>query len=106
MMDGVFEHVPAAKVSMVGMYRDEETAKPVVYFAKLYDKLDERVALIVDPTLATGGSMIITVSLLKKTGSKDIKIITLVSVPVRIEALAKVHPDVELYTASIDSHLI
>ncbi|MBK2110804.1 uracil phosphoribosyltransferase [Francisella tularensis subsp. novicida FSC159] len=105
MMDGVFEHVPAAKVSMVGMYRDEKTAMPVAYFAKLCDKLDERVALIVDPMLATGGSMIATVSLLKKAGSKDIKIITLVSAPEGIDALAKAHPDVELYTASIDSHL-
>ncbi|MDE5018594.1 uracil phosphoribosyltransferase, partial [Francisella tularensis subsp. holarctica] len=57
MMDGVFEHVPAAKVCMVGMYRDEKTAKPVAYFDKLCDKLDERVDLIVDPMLATGGSM-------------------------------------------------
>ncbi|MED7818386.1 MULTISPECIES: uracil phosphoribosyltransferase [unclassified Francisella] len=105
MMDGVFEHVPAAKVSMVGMYRDEETAKPVPYFAKLCDKLDERMALIVDPMLATGGSMIETVSLLKKAGSKDIKIITIVSAPEGVKALEEAHPDVELYTASIDSHL-
>lgn len=105
MMDGVFEHVPAAKVSMVGMYRDEETAKPVPYFAKLCDKLDERIALIVDPMLATGGSMIETVSLLKKSGSKDIKIITIVSAPEGVKALEEAHPDVELYTASIDSHL-
>ncbi|AIT10089.1 uracil phosphoribosyltransferase [Candidatus Francisella endociliophora] len=105
MMDGVFEHVPAAKVSMVGMYRDEETAKPVPYFAKLCDKLDERMALIVDPMLATGGSMIETVSLLKKSGSKDIKIITIVSAPEGVEALMQAHPDVELYTASVDSHL-
>lgn len=105
MMDGVFEHVPAAKVSMVGMYRDEETAKPVPYFAKLCDKLDERMALIVDPMLATGGSMIETVSLLKKAGSKDIKIITIVSAPEGVKALEEAHPDVELYTASVDSHL-
>ncbi|KEI34607.1 uracil phosphoribosyltransferase [Allofrancisella frigidaquae] len=105
MLDGVFEHIPAAKVSMVGMYRDEKTAKPVPYFAKLCDKLDERIALIVDPMLATGGSMIETVSLLKKAGSKDIKIITLVAAPEGIAALKKAHPDVELYTAAIDSHL-
>ncbi|MDE5035647.1 uracil phosphoribosyltransferase, partial [Francisella tularensis] len=69
------------------------------------EKLDDRVALIVDPMLATCGSMIATVSLLKKAGSKDIKIITLVSAPVGIDTLAKAHADVELYTASIDSHL-
>ena len=78
MMDGVFEHIPAAKVSMVGMYRDEKTAQPIPYFEKLCDKLDQRIALIVDPMLATGGSMIETVSLLKKAGSKQIKIIVLV----------------------------
>jgi uracil phosphoribosyltransferase len=105
MMDGVFEHIPAAKVSMVGMYRDEKTAKPIPYFAKLCDKLEQRVALIVDPMLATGGSMIETVTLLKKAGSKDIKILTLVAAPEGIKALGDAHPDVELYTASIDSHL-
>ncbi|ASG67930.1 uracil phosphoribosyltransferase [Francisella halioticida] len=105
MMDGVFEHIPAAKVSMVGIYRNEETAQPIPYFAKLCDKLDERLALIVDPMLATGGSMIETVSLLKKSGSKNIKIITLVSAPEGVKALEQAHPDVELYTASIDSHL-
>lgn len=105
MVDGVFEHIPAAKVSMVGMYRDEETAKPVPYFEKLCDNLDERLALIVDPMLATGGSMIETISLLKRAGSKDIKIITIVSAPEGVEALSKAHPDVELYTASVDSHL-
>lgn len=105
MMDGVFEHIPAAKVSMVGMYRDEQTAKPVPYFAKLCDKLGDRIALIVDPMLATGGSMIETVSLLKRSGSKCIKVITIVSAPEGVEALRQVHPDIELYTASLDSHL-
>ncbi|WP_150466926.1 uracil phosphoribosyltransferase [Francisella sp. SYW-9] len=105
MMDGVFEHIPAAKVSMVGMYRDEETAQPIPYFSKLCDKLDERLALIVDPMLATGGSMIETVTLLKKAGSKNIKIIVLVAAPEGIQALEQAHHDVELYTASIDSHL-
>ncbi|MGQ4001696.1 uracil phosphoribosyltransferase [Francisellaceae bacterium CB299] len=105
MMDGVFEHVPAAKVSMVGMYRDEKTAKPIPYFEKLCDKLDERLALVVDPMLATGGSMIATISLLKKAGSKQIRALVLVAAPEGIEALEKVHPDVVLYVASIDSHL-
>ena len=105
MMDGVFEHVPAAKVSMVGMYRDEKTAKPIPYFEKLCDKLDERLALVVDPMLATGGSMIATISLLKKAGSKQIRALVLVAAPEGIEALEKAHPDVELYVASIDSHL-
>ncbi|QLE79631.1 uracil phosphoribosyltransferase [Francisella sp. Scap27] len=105
MMDGVFEHVPAAKVSMIGMYRDEVTSKPVPYFEKLCDKLGERLALVVDPMLATGGSMIETISLLKRAGSKNIKVLVLVAAPEGVKALEKVHPDIELYTASIDSHL-
>ncbi|MCL4122450.1 UNVERIFIED_CONTAM: hypothetical protein GTU68_044551 [Idotea baltica] len=105
MMDGVFEHVPAAKVSMIGMYRDEVTSKPVPYFEKLCDKLGERLALVVDPMLATGGSMIETISLLKMAGSKNIKVLVLVAAPEGVKALEKVHPDIELYTASIDSHL-
>lgn len=105
MMDGVFEHVPAAKVSMVGMYRDEATSQPVPYFEKLCDKLDERLALVVDPMLATGGSMIETISLLKKAGSKQIRALVLVAAPEGIKALEEAHPDIELYTASIDDHL-
>ena len=78
------------------MYRDEKTAQPIPCFEKLCDKLDKRIALIVDPMLATGGSMIETVSLLKKAGSKRIKIIVLVAAPEGIKAPAKANPDVKL----------
>ena len=88
MMDGVLEHIPSARISVVGIYRDEE-----------------RLAIIVDPMLATGGSMIATIDLLKDAGCKHIKVLVLVAAPEGIEALKNSHPDIELYTASIDSHL-
>ena len=88
MMDGVLENVPSARISVVGMYRNEETLEPVPYFQKLVSNIDERMALIVDPMLATGGS-----------------VIALVAAPEGIAALEKAHPDVELDTASIDQGL-
>ncbi|WP_261815740.1 uracil phosphoribosyltransferase [Vibrio gallicus] len=105
MMDGVLEHMPSAKISVVGIYRDEETLEPVPYFNKLASHLDERIALVVDPMLATGGSMIATIDLLKESGSKNIKALVLVAAPEGIEALEKAHPDIELYTAAIDQCL-
>ncbi|RKF18037.1 uracil phosphoribosyltransferase [Alginatibacterium sediminis] len=105
MMDGVLEHMPSAKTSVVGIYRDEETLEPVPYFDKLVSSIDERLALVVDPMLATGGSMIATIDLLKKAGCKHIVVLVLVAAPEGIAALEKAHPDLELYTASIDSHL-
>lgn len=105
MMDGVLEHIPSARISVVGIYRDEETLKPVPYFSKLANDVDERLAIITDPMLATGGSMVATIDLLKKAGCKQIKVLVLVAAPEGIKVLEKAHPDVELYTASIDSHL-
>lgn len=105
MMDGVLEHVPSARISVVGMYRDEETLEPVPYFQKLASDLEERLAIVVDPMLATGGSMIATIDLLKAKGCKHIKVLVLVAAPEGIKALEAAHPDIELYTASVDSHL-
>ncbi|MCI7354399.1 MAG: uracil phosphoribosyltransferase [[Actinobacillus] rossii] len=105
MMDGVLEHIPSARISVVGMYRNEETLEPVPYFQKLASDLDERLAIVVDPMLATGGSMIATIDLLKKHGCKQIKVLVLVAAPEGIKALEAAHPDIEVYTASIDSHL-
>ncbi len=105
MMDGVLEHLPSARVSVVGVYRDEETLEPVPYFEKLCGEIDERVALVVDPMLATGGSMIATLDLLKKRGCKHIKVLVLVASPEGLKALEAAHPEVELFTASIDDHL-
>ncbi|MCI5763105.1 uracil phosphoribosyltransferase [Actinobacillus porcinus] len=105
MMDGVLEHIPSARISVVGMYRNEETLEPVPYFQKLASDLDERLAIVVDPMLATGGSMIATIDLLKQHGCKQIKVLVLVAAPEGIKALEAAHPDIEVYTASIDSHL-
>lgn len=105
MMDGVLEHIPSARISVVGIYRNEETLQPVPYFKKLANDVDERLAIITDPMLATGGSMIATIDLLKEAGCKNIKVLVLVAAPEGVKALENAHPDVELYTASIDSHL-
>lgn len=105
MMDGVLEHIPSARISVVGIYRNEETLEPVPYFTKLANDVEERLAIIVDPMLATGGSMIATIDLLKSAGCKHIKVLVLVAAPEGLKALEAAHPDVELYTASIDSHL-
>lgn len=105
MMDGVLEHLPGARISVVGVYRDEETLQPVHYFQKLASDLEERIAIVVDPMLATGGSMIAAIDLLKEKGCKDIRALVLVAAPEGIKALSEAHPDVTLYTAAIDSHL-
>ncbi|MGF7452775.1 uracil phosphoribosyltransferase [Pasteurella bettyae] len=105
MMDGVLEHIPSARISVVGMYRDEETLEPVPYFQKLASDIEERLAIVVDPMLATGGSMIATIDLLKQKGCKNIKVLVLVAAPEGLKALETAHPDIEVYTASIDSHL-
>jgi len=105
MMDGVLDYIPSAKVSVVGIYRDEETLEPVPYFQKLVSQIDQRLALVVDPMLATGGSMISTLDLLKKNGCTSIKVLILVAAPEGLKALEATHPEIEVYTASIDSHL-
>ncbi|MFC0179390.1 uracil phosphoribosyltransferase [Thorsellia kenyensis] len=105
MMEGVLESIPSARISVVGVYRDEETLQPVSYFQKLASDIEDRLALVVDPMLATGGSMIATIDLLKKAGCQHIKVLVLVAAPEGIKALEEAHPDISLYTASIDSHL-
>ncbi len=105
MLDGVLELMPSAKISVVGLYRDEKTLEPVSYFEKLTDKMEQRMALIIDPMLATGGSMDATIDLLKEAGCKDIRALVLVAAPEGIKRLQDKHPDVDIYTASIDSHL-
>ena len=105
MMDGVLDYIPSAKVSVVGIYRDEETLEPVPYFQKLVSQIDQRLALVVDPMLATGGSMISTLDLIKESGCTNVKVLILVAAPEGLKALEAAHPDIEVYTASIDSHL-
>lgn len=105
MLDGVLEMMPSAKISVVGLYRDEETLQPVSYFEKLTGKIDERLALIIDPMLATGGSMEATIDLLKKAGCKNIRALVLVAAPEGIKTIESKHPDVDIYTASVDEKL-
>lgn len=105
MMDGVLEHMPSARVSVVGIYRDEETLEAIPYFEKIVHSIDQRLAIVVDPMLATGGSMIATLDLLKAKGCKRIKVLVLVAAPEGLKALEEAHPDIELYTASIDERL-
>jgi uracil phosphoribosyltransferase len=105
MLDGVLDMIPSAKVSVVGIARNEATLMPEPYYERFVGKLDERLALIVDPMLATGGSLIATINMLKRKGAKRIKALVLVAAPEGIAALEAAHPDVEVYTAAIDSHL-
>lgn len=105
MLDGVLDMIPNAKISVVGLARDHETLQPVNYFEKFVGQLDQRTALIVDPMLATAGSMIATVELLKRRGCKDIRALVMVAAPEGIAALERAHPDVRCWTAAVDSHL-
>jgi uracil phosphoribosyltransferase len=105
MLDGVLDLVPSAKVSVVGLSRNHETLQPENYFEKFVGHLDERTALIIDPMLATAGSMIATATLLKARGCKDVRALVLVAAPEGIAALHEAHPDVRCWTAAVDSHL-
>ncbi len=105
MLDGVTNLIPSAKISVVGLYRDEETLKPVVYFKKFTSNIHQRQALIVDPMLATGGTMIATIEMLKQARCKSIKALTLVAAPEGIKKVQDLHPDVDIFTAAIDKGL-
>jgi uracil phosphoribosyltransferase len=105
MMDGVLDLIPSVKVSVVGFYRDEETLKPVQYYVKTASNMDQRIALILDPMLATGGTLIATIDLLKESGCKSIKGLFLVAAPEGIAKVEAKHPDVDIYVASVDECL-
>jgi uracil phosphoribosyltransferase len=105
MLDGVLTLVPNAKVSVVGLYRDEETLNPVAYFDKVINDIDQRTALIIDPMLATGGTLLATIDLLKQKGCKKIIGLFLVASPEGLERVTKLHPDVDLFIAAVDDSL-
>lgn len=105
MLDGVLDMVPNAKISVVGLGRNHETLQPEQYFEKFVGHLDERTAIVIDPMLATAGSMIATIDLLKQRGCKDVRALVLVAAPEGIAALDKAHPDARCWTAAVDSHL-
>ena len=104
-LDGVLDLIPNAKVSVVGLYRNEETLEPVSYFDKFVGSLDQRISLVIDPMLATGGSMIATLDMLKAKGCKDIRVLVLVAAPEGVEAVLAQHPDVRIFTAALDEKL-
>jgi len=105
MLDGVMQLIPTAKISVVGLYRNEETLEPVAYFDKVVKDIPQRTALIVDPMLATGGTLIATIDLLKQKGCKKIMGLFLVAAPEGIQAVLDAHPDIDIYTASVDDCL-
>ncbi len=105
MMNGVLHLIPSAKVSVMGLYRNEETLSPVQYYVKMTRAMEERIALILDPMLATGGTLIATIDAIKATGCTQIKGIFLVAAPEGLAKVEKAHPDVEIYVAAIDEKL-
>ena len=105
MMNGVIDLIPSAKVSVVGYYRNEETLMPVEYYVKTASNMEERTALILDPMLATGGTLLATIETLKKAGCRSIKGLFLVAAPEGIAKITAAHPDVDIYVAAIDERL-
>jgi uracil phosphoribosyltransferase len=105
MVEGIWEMMPGAEVWHIGLYRDERTLKPVSYYNKLPTSPRVQVCLVLDPMLATGGSAVATVGILKKWGAQRIKFVGLLAAPEGIRALQDAHPDVPIHVAQIDSHL-
>lgn len=105
MLEGFTDMIPGAKISIVGMFRDEESLLPQQYYTKLAKEIDSRQAIILDPMLATGGTAAATVDLLKKAGCSSIKGLFLVAAPEGVKKVLDNHPDVDIYTAALDNCL-
>lgn len=105
MLDGALSILPCAKVSVVGLKRDEETLQPISYYQNIVNDVSERQAIIIDPMLATGGTALATINLLKTSGCTNIKAIFLVAAPEGIKILQEAHPDVDLFIGMIDKEL-
>ena len=105
LLDGMLELIPSARVGFVGLYRDEETLKPVQYYFKVPDGLEERMVIAVDPMLATGNSSVAAIDLLKEAGAKNIRFLCLLAAPEGVARMKEAHPDVPIVTAALDSHL-
>ena len=105
MVDGLESLIPVAKIGHIGLYRNEETHKPVVYYCKLPEDIQERLVIVTDPMLATGGSACDAISMLKERGCNNIRLMCLVGVPEGIEKVSREHPDVDIYIAAVDDHL-
>lgn len=105
LVNGISNLIPTAKVGFVGLYRDEETLMPHTYFQKFPPNLENAVSLVLDPMLATGGSAIAAIDLVKEKGAKSIKLVCLVAAPEGVNAVLKAHPEVDIYVASLDEKL-
>ncbi len=105
MVDGMLALLPAAKVGHIGLYRDETTATPVEYYCKLPSDIAERDVIVLDPMLATGGSAMDAITLVKRSHPKSIKFLCIIAAPEGLEVLTKTHPDVQIYCAAVDEKL-
>lgn len=105
MLDGLIQTMPNAKIGHIGMYRDEETLKPVKYFYKTPSDIQNREVIILDPMLATGGSGIDAITMIKESGAKKIKFLCIIAAPEGLAKMQEIHPDVDIYCATIDEKL-
>lgn len=105
LLDGMLDLVPSARVGHVGLYRDPVTLTPVEYYMKVPEDIGDRLAIAVDPMLATANSASAALTRLKEAGAKNLKFVSLLAAPEGIEALSSAHPDVPIFTAALDSHL-
>lgn len=105
MLDGVLSMVPAAKVGHIGLYRDPQTLQPVKYYCKLPSDINEREVIVLDPMLATGGSAVAAIQMLKESGAANIKFMCIIAAPEGLNALTEAHPDVQVYCAALDEKL-
>ena len=105
MVDGLLTMIPNAKIGHIGLYRNEETLEPVPYYFKVPKDIENREVILLDPMLATGGSAVDAIAQIKKVGVKKIKFLSIIAAPEGIERVEREHPDVQVYCATIDSHL-
>ncbi len=105
MLEGILELVPTARVGFVGLYRDEETKQPVTYYERFPPQIRGGTCIVIDPMLATGGSTVAAIDLLKNNGAEDIVVVCIVTCPEGVELVEKHHPDVKIYAAAIDDYL-
>ena len=105
MLDGVLSMVPAAKVGHIGLYRDPQTLQPVKYYCKLPSDINEREVIVLDPMLATGGSAVAAIQMLKESGAANIKFMCIIAAPEGLNGLTEAHPDVQVYCAALDEKL-
>lgn len=105
LLEGMLDLLPSARIGHIGLYRDPVTLQPVEYYFKVPSDIDERPVIVVDPMLATGNSVAYAITKLKERGAKDVRLVCLLAAPEGIKRFSEQHPDVPIYTASVDSHL-